>query len=251
MIEMKILVKEYGNFRAVNDISLTINRGEVFGFLGVNGAGKTTTLRMLSGILEPTSGSITIAGFDIREQASEAKRITGYVPDRPHLYAKLTGYEFLKFVGELYSVPPQELEQRIAALLTSYRLSEWQDQLIESYSHGMKQRLATCAGLVHRPQILIVDEPMVGLDPHGARMLKQALRQYAAEGMTVILSTHSLNVAEEISDRMTIIHRGNLLCVGTLDEIRTFAGSKSAALEELFIQLTSATDEAYGSADPR
>ena len=251
MIELKNLVKEYGRFRAVNNISLSIKRGEVFGFLGVNGAGKTTTLRMMSGILEPTSGSITIGGYDIQANPAEAKRITGYVPDRPHLYAKLTGFEFLKFVCELYAVPENEISERISELLNAYRLVDWQDQLIESYSHGMKQRLATCAGLVHRPTVLIVDEPMVGLDPHGAKMLKRSLRQYAEQGMTVILSTHSLNVAEEISDRMTIIHRGNLLCVGTLEEIRNFAGNRDAALEDLFLQLTSATDETYGVSDAR
>lgn len=251
MIEVSHVVKKYGNFCAVNDISLSIKKGEIFGFLGMNGAGKTTTLRMLAGILSPTSGSLSIAGFDLASQPLEAKAITGYIPDRPYLYGKLTGRELLYFVSDLYLVPEIEVDARIDALLAEYRLQEWENELIESYSHGMKQRLATCAALVHKPQVLIVDEPMVGLDPHGAKMLKVALKRYAEEGMTILLSTHSLNVAEEVSDRLAIIHRGKLLITGALSEIRGHLGASShqaadGDLEEIFLALTSNPENFQG-----
>lgn len=238
MIEIDHVTKRYGSFCAVNDISLSVRPGEIFGFLGVNGAGKTTTLKMLAGILKPTSGSIRIGGFDISEEPEKAKAITGYIPDRPHLYNKLSGREFLYFVAELYRVRLADADERIDQLLHEYRLTEWQDELIESYSHGMKQRIATCAALLHRPKVLIVDEPMVGLDPHGAKMLKDSFRQYAKAGMSILLSTHSLNVAEEVSDRLAIIHRGTIISIGTLADIRSQAGGTQEDLEEMFLQIT-------------
>ena len=245
-VEILNLRKRYGAFEAVKDISLTIKAGEVFGVLGVNGAGKTTTLRMLSGVLQPTAGSIKIFGIDIAKNPIEAKRITGYIPDRPYLYNKLTGREFLYFVSDLYQVPVKKAEENIERLLTEYKLLDWQFELIESYSHGMKQRLATCAGLLHDPRLLIVDEPMVGLDPHGAKFLKQSFRRYAAEGMAVMLSTHSLHVAEEVADRLVIIDRGQVIAYGTLDEIRASVGEfgKKEGLEELFLRLTADDAEA-------
>lgn len=242
MIEIKDLTKEYGSFCAVNKLSLQISKGEIFGFLGVNGAGKTTTLRMLSGVLKPTSGTIRLGGFDLAENPLEAKSITGYIPDRPYLYNKLTGREFLYFVTELYSMPFDEANIEIDRLLDEYRLLEWQDELIESYSHGMKQRLATCAALVHKPKILIVDEPMVGLDPHGAKFLKEAFRKYASEGMCILLSTHSLNVAEEVADRLAIIDKGSIITMGTLGQIREQAGESDAKLENLFLKLTATVE---------
>lgn len=238
MIEISAVTKEYGTFRAVNNISFHVNAGEIFGFLGVNGAGKTTTLRMLAGVLLPTSGTLRLGGHDMEKEPLKAKGITGYIPDRPYLYGKLTGREFLYFVSDLYSVERKEADARIDALLAEYTLSEWQDDLIESYSHGMKQRLATCGALVHNPRILIVDEPMVGLDPHGAKLLKDAFRRYARDGMAILLSTHSLNVAEEVSDRLAIIQRGSILTAGTLADIRKAAGDPQQGLEELFLQLT-------------
>jgi ABC-2 type transport system ATP-binding protein len=243
MIEIEHVTKRYGDFCAVDDLSLTVQPGEVFGFLGVNGAGKTTTLRMLAGILKPSHGVLRIGGFDIERQPREAKSITGFIPDRPYMYAKLTGREFLYFVSDLYSVPQEQAEQRVYSLLTDYKLTEWQDELIESYSHGMKQRLATCAALVHEPKVLIVDEPMVGLDPHGARLLKQQLRKYAEAGMSILLSTHSLNVAEEVSDRLAIIHRGKLIALGTLKEIRERSGRDKEDLEEIFLEMTTQAAE--------
>jgi len=243
MIEIQNVTKRYGAFCAVSDLTLKVNDGEIFGFLGVNGAGKTTTLRMLAGILKPTSGTLKICGYDIERQAREAKSITGFIPDRPYLYSKLTGREFLYFVSDLYSVPPKEAEDRIDQLLSEYRLLDWQDELVESYSHGMKQRLATCAALVHRPKVLIVDEPMVGLDPHGAKLLKESLRTYANQGMSILLSTHSLNVAEEVSDRLAIIHRGKLIALGSLKEIRERSGNHKEDLEQIFLELTTQAAE--------
>lgn len=238
MIEIKNLTKQYGKFRAVNDISLSVNAGEIFGFLGVNGAGKTTTLKMLAGILRPTSGELSLGGHNMRTEPLQAKSITGYIPDRPYIYNKLTGREFLYFVCDLYLVNGKDAEKRIDGLLEEYALTEWQDELVESYSHGMKQRLATCAALVHKPKILIVDEPMVGLDPHGAKFLKDAFKRYAKEGMSILLSTHSLNVAEEVSDRLAIIHKGSLIAMGSLAYIREQTGKSDEGLENLFLQLT-------------
>jgi len=239
MIEIESITKRYSNFTAVNQLSLSVGKGEIFGFLGVNGAGKTTTIKMMVGILRPTSGEITIGGHKLSTHSLDAKRITGYIPDRPYIYPKLTGKEFLHFVCDLYSVPALEAHKRIDQLLEEYALREWEDELVESYSHGMKQRLATCAALVHNPQVLIVDEPMVGLDPHGAKFLKEAFKRYAKQGMSIFLSTHSLNVAEEVADRLAIIHRGELITIGTLASIREKTGHLDEGLENLFLQLTS------------
>ncbi len=238
MISIKNVVKRFGNFNAVNDLSLEIQSGEIFAFLGVNGAGKTTTIKMMTGILRPTSGSISIGGHNIVDDPISAKSITGFVPDRPQLYNKLTGRELLYFVSELYSVPISVADPRIDQLLEEYGLLDWQDELTESYSHGMKQRLATCAALVHDPKILILDEPMVGLDPHGSKLLKDAIQRYARAGKTVFLSTHSLNVAEEVADRIAIINKGALIKLGTLDEIQAGMGITDYNLEEIFLELT-------------
>lgn len=241
MIKLDHVSRSYGDFFAVKDVTLEVMSGEVFGFLGVNGAGKTTTLRMITGVLQPTSGSITIGGFDMATEPEKAKAITGYIPDRPYLYPKLTAREFLDFVADLYRVPLDEVNERIEQLLTAYGLIEWQHELIDSFSHGMKQRLATAAALIHKPQILVIDEPMVGLDPHGAQLLKQSIRDYAEQGMTILLSTHSLNVAEEISDRIAIIDHGKILTIGTLSELRESVGETSGNLEQIFLQLTATT----------
>jgi ABC-2 type transport system ATP-binding protein len=238
MITLEHITKKYGSFLTVNDISLEINSGEIFAFLGVNGAGKTTSIRMMTGILRPTSGNIFLGGYNLLSEPLKAKSIVGYVPDRPNLYPKLTGREFLYFICDLYSMGAKEADKRIDEVLEEYRLIEWQDELIESFSHGMKQRLATCAALVHNPKVLIVDEPMVGLDPHGAKMLKEAFKRYASQGMTVFLSTHSLNVAEEVADRMAIIQKGSILTAGTLSEIRNMTGKQDQGLEHLFLELT-------------
>ena len=239
MIEIIDVSKRYGSFLAVDRLSLSVCAGEIFAFLGVNGAGKTTTLSMLAGLLEPSSGTIKIGGWDLSEEPTKAKSIIGYIPDRPYLYPKVTGREFLYFVGDLYQVPFKRLETRIDELLAEFRLLEWQNELTESYSHGMKQRLATCAALVHDPKVLIIDEPMVGLDPHGARFFKQVLKRFAQAGNCIFLSTHSLNVAEEISDRLAIIDRGKIIASGTLIDVKQASGALAGNLEDLFLQMTS------------
>lgn len=238
MIRLSHVSKSYGALVAVHNISLEIPPGSIFAFLGVNGAGKTTTIRMMAGILRPTSGTITLGGYDIATHPVEAKGIIGYVPDRPFIYPKLTGREFLYFICDLYQVPTNQADLRIDRVLDEYSLTPWQDALVESYSHGMRQRIAMCAAMVHEPQILIVDEPMVGLDPHGARDFKAALKRYAKAGITVFLSTHSLNVAEELADHLAIIQRGSILTSGSLDQIRASVGTPSEGLEEMFLELT-------------
>jgi ABC-2 type transport system ATP-binding protein len=239
MIEVSNLSKSYGRHKAVDGISFKVEAGEIYGFLGVNGAGKTSTIRMMVGIIQPTAGSIKLGGFDIIGQPEQAKSITGYIPDRPYIYPKLTGREFLSFSANLYKVPKKEIALRVGEILEKFALTEWADELVESYSHGMKQRLATCASLIHKPKILIVDEPMVGLDPRGAKMFKDTLKDLANSGMCIFLSTHSLDVAEEVADRLAIIQRGRLITSGTLDEIRSNAGLFESALETIFLELTS------------
>jgi ABC-2 type transport system ATP-binding protein len=243
MITLKNLSKSYGSFKAVNDISLHVPSGGIFAFLGVNGAGKTTTIKMITGILKPSLGSIYLGGYDLGAEPLQAKAITGYIPDRPNLYPKLTGREFLNFMCDLYRVPAKQAERRIDEVLEEYTLTQWQDELIESYSHGMKQRIATCGALVHDPRVLIVDEPMVGLDPHGARNLKDAFKRYAKSGVTIFLSTHSLNVAEELADNLAIIHKGSILTTGTLEDIRALTGKHDEGLEDMFLELTSPSVE--------
>jgi len=238
LISISNLSKKYGRLSAVKDLSFSVQPGEVFGFLGVNGAGKTTTLKMLAGILKPSSGEILMGGFDLAKFPTEAKSITGYIPDRPYLYPKLTAREFLSFVADLYLVPQKIAGDRISALLDEYKLNDWEHELIENFSHGMKQRLATCSALVHQPKILIVDEPMVGLDPHGAKLLKDRIRFYSAQGMSILLSTHSLDVAQELAHRLAIIHEGSLLAIGSLAEIQEQAGLNESHLEDVFLKLT-------------
>lgn len=239
LIEASSLNKKFSNFHAVKNLELSVKAGEIFGFLGMNGAGKTTTIRMLVGILLPTSGTIKICGYDLAQQPIEAKAVTGYIPDRPYLYPKLTGFEFLQFIADLYKVNRKLANERINELLTHYRLQQFSKQLIESYSHGMKQRLAMCAALIHNPKVLIVDEPMVGLDPHGARLLKKSFREYAAQGKTIFLSTHSLNVAEELCDRVAIMHQGAIVATASVEELKNQRGTPDKNLEQIFLEITS------------
>jgi len=239
MITCEKLTKKYGNFIAVNDISFEIPKGIICGFLGMNGAGKTTTMRMLTGVIEPSSGSMKISDFDVSKDSEKAKKITGYIPDRPYLYPSMTPLEFLAFVGDLYETPRTELKDRIKSLLNHYSLWEKRNDLIQGFSHGMKQRLATCAALIHNPQVLIIDEPMVGLDPQGARTLKTSLRRYAEDdNMTIFLSTHSLHIAEELCDAIIIIHNGNILSRGSVEDIKKLVSSNQTDLESVFIELT-------------
>lgn len=238
MIELTELTKTYGAHTAVDRLSLRVERGEVFGFIGPNGAGKTTTIKMLGGVLAPTSGGIRVAGIDMRARPEQAKRCIGFIPDRPYLYEKLTGLEFLKFTADMYGLPAHRFETCAAALLQQFSLADWSGELIESYSHGMKQRLIMAAALVHAPEVLVVDEPMVGLDPRAILMVKGLLRRLASEGVTVFMSTHTLQIAEDICDRFGVIHRGRLVAGGTAAELKEQADAGSGGLEQVFLNLT-------------
>lgn len=245
MIELDNLTKRYGDTLAVDTLNLRVPDGQVFGFLGPNGAGKTTTIRMMMGLLQPTSGSVRLGGHDLAREPVAAKQLCGFVPDRPHIYEKLTGAEFLDLVAGLYAVADAVAAPRREQLLEMFDLTQWGGELVESYSHGMKQRLVMAAALIHAPRLLIVDEPMVGLDPRGARLLKRTLRQLARNGVTVFMSTHSLEVAEETCDRIGIINQGRLIAVGSVEELRRQAGSHSnARLEAIFLRLTGGEDVA-------
>jgi ABC-2 type transport system ATP-binding protein len=238
MIELKEITKKYGDFRAVDNLNLTVARGEIFGFLGPNGAGKTTTIKMLAGVLEPSAGTITIGGIDMLKQPEAAKRKIGFIPDRPYLYEKLTGMEFLKFTADLYGVPDEIYRENARKNLTMFSLTDWADELIESYSHGMKQRLIMSAALMHEPEIIIVDEPMVGLDPAAILIVKELFQSLARNGVSVFMSTHTLAVAEVICDRVGIIHRGHLIASGTTADLRREANVTDADLEKVFLNLT-------------
>jgi ABC-2 type transport system ATP-binding protein len=241
MIRLDCVTKRYGEFTAVRELSLHVPAGEVFGFLGPNGAGKTTTLRMLAGILRPTSGSIHIGGMDLLANGTEARRILGFIPDRPFVYEKLTGWEYLRFVAGLYGLWKGEdatLENRAMELLGLFDLQDWRHELVESYSHGMRQKLIIAAAFLHRPRVMVVDEPMVGLDPKSARILKDLFREYARRGSTILVSTHTLAVAESMCDRIGIIQGGTMRACGSMDELRADAVTAGDGLEEIFLRLT-------------
>src|SRR5687767_7356958 len=238
MIQLRSLTKRYGSFTAVNSVDLDVPRGELFGFLGPNGAGKTTTLRMIAGILRPSSGTVRIAGVDLANQPTAAKQKLGFIPDRPFIYEKLTGVEFLRFVAGLYGQSGEEVERRGRELLALFDLEEWRDELVESYSHGMRQKLIISSAFVHKPEVIVVDEPMVGLDPKAAKTLKELFRAYVDRGNTIMMSTHTLGVAETMCDRIGIMHGGVLRACGTMDELRASAVAGGGALEDIFLRLT-------------
>jgi ABC-2 type transport system ATP-binding protein len=248
MIRLTDLTKRYGSFTAVDGLSLEIPAGTMFGFLGPNGAGKTTTLRMIAGILKPTSGVVEIGGEDIQRNPVGAKARLGYIPDRPFVYDKLTGAEFLRFTAALFGQEGPPVENRINELLELFELTPWKDELTESYSHGMRQKLIISSALVHRPSVIVVDEPMVGLDPRSAHLLKQIFRHFVDHGGTVLMSTHTLEVAEAMCDGIAIIQEGRIAASGTMAEIREQTASGNATLEELFLRLTGGVSEAELSA---
>jgi ABC-2 type transport system ATP-binding protein len=250
MIHLDKISKRYGAKTAVHELTLEIPSGELFAFLGPNGAGKTTTIKMMCGLLFPSSGTVTVGGFDMRQAGDRARQLIAYVPDQPYLYEKLTGREFLQFVGEMYGLPRDLLRQRIAEVIERFHLEEFVDDLTERYSHGMRQRTVFASALVHQPRLLIVDEPTVGLDPRSVRELKDLLRQQARQGTTVFLSSHSLDVVEELADRIAIIEHGRLIACGTLQTLRA-QSAEGGSLEDVFLKMTREAEELLkGGAPP-
>ena len=238
MIALTNLSKRYGSFTAVDGIDLEVPRGQLFGFLGPNGAGKTTTLRMIAGILRPSGGRVEIAGIDIAADPVAAKSKLGFIPDRPFIYEKLTGAEFLRFVAGLYDQSGPQVEHRARELLALFDLEQWRDELVESYSHGMRQKLIISSAFVHRPEVIVVDEPMVGLDPKAAKILKDLFREYTRRGNTIMMSTHTLEVAEALCDRIAIIQAGRIRACGSMNELRASAEAGTQGLEQIFLKLT-------------
>ena len=244
LIEIRNLVKRYGDKIAVNNVSLEVNGGEMFGFLGPNGAGKTTTIKVIVGLLQPSSGTVKVAGYDVQTQPLLAKASSGYVPDTPNLYAKLTGRELLRFVGDLYDLDRKQVVQRTDELLHMFDLTAAADDTVDSYSHGMQQKASLASALMHDPKVLVLDEPTVGLDPKSARLIKDILRQMAERGAAVFLSTHILEIAERMCDRIGIINKGELVAVGTMNELRSLAKAGEVSLEDIFLGLTGGAEEA-------
>ncbi len=239
VIELVHLVKKFGDLVAVNDVTLTIPRGEFFAMLGPNAAGKTTTLKILAGLMKPTSGNARVCGFDVQAQPLEARRRVAYVPDFPFLYEKLTAREFFRFIGQLFQMDDARIAANAQELIARFHLGEFADLPLESLSHGTRQRVAIVSALLHGPEVFVIDEPMVGLDPQHARIVKDTLKERTRAGMTVLMSTHELSVAEEMADRIGIIHGGKLIAVGTRDELRKQSGA-SGPLEDVFLALTAA-----------
>ena len=237
MIELLNLTKRFGDLTAVNDVTLTVNRGEFFAVLGPNAAGKTTTIKMITGLIKPTSGSVRVAGHDVQAEPLEVRRRLAYVPDFPFLYDKLTPWEFFRFTGQLFRMTDDRIEAAARVLIPRFNLEDYLRKPIEGLSHGTRQRIAIAAALLHDPEVFVIDEPMVGLDPHHARVVKDILKERSRTGMTVFLSTHQLSVAEEMADRIGIIHHGKFVAVGTSDELRKQSGS-DGLLEHSFLALT-------------
>jgi len=238
MIAIHDLVKHYAQFAAVDGVSLDVKSGEIHGFLGPNGAGKTTTLRMIAGLLKPTSGRIVVNGHDLAIAPEAAKVSLGFIPDRPFIYEKLTAGEFLRFHAGLFGMNGNGVGDRVREMLDLFEIGKWEDQLVESFSHGMKQRLVMSAAFLHRPQSVVVDEPMVGLDPRGARLIKDVFRRMSERGVAILMSTHTLEVAQEMCDRITIILKGRIIASGTVSELLGMASNADDQLTEVFLKLT-------------
>ena len=238
MISIHNLVKNYGTFTAVDGVSLDVLPGQIHGFLGPNGAGKTTTIRMIAGLLKPTAGRIVVNGHDLAAAPEAAKASLGFIPDRPFIYEKLTAGEFLRFHGGLYGLDDAEIGGRVTEMLEVFELVKWEDELVESFSHGMKQRLVMSAAFLHRPSAVLVDEPMVGLDPRGARLIKDVFRRMSQRGVAILMSTHTLEVAQEMCDRISIILKGKIIASGTVPELMAIAGGGDDQLTPVFLKLT-------------
>ncbi len=238
MIELRSVTKKFGSFTAVDDITLSVPQGEFFGFLGPNGAGKTTTIKMMAGLFAPTSGQIFINGYDVVKNPLEAKMSTSYVPDLPFLYDKLTGREFLYFIGGLYKMEKKAVTQKIQELIEHFEIGDWVDKRTEDYSQGMRQRVTIAASLVHEPKVLIIDEPMVGLDPRSSKIVRETLRQKIREGVSIFMSTHSLPTAEELCDRIGFIKDGRLVFIGTQEQLQAYKQKYDGKFESVFLELT-------------
>ena len=240
VLQINNLTKRFGDYTAVDNVTLSVQPGEIYGFLGPNGAGKTTTIKMLAGLLKPDNGTIVINGNNLAEQPIKCKQDTGYVPDRPWLFEKLTGIEFLQFIASLYKLDKQQFESATQYLLKTFDLNDWQDHLIESYSHGMRQKLIMTSVFMQEQPLLVIDEPMIGLDPKSARIVKEMFKQRALSGTAIFLSTHSLEIAEELCHRIAIITEGQVHISGDMDSLRAEAGKKDSDLEDIFLELTGA-----------
>ncbi len=259
IVSLRKLRKQYGSFTAVDGLNLEVPIGKVFGVLGPNGAGKTTSLKMITGLLEPTSGTIIIDGVDTSVDPTYTKSVTGFIPDRPYVYDKLTAFEYLRFIGGLYHMSGEHAARRIKELLELFEISEWADGLIESFSHGMKQRVVFAGALLPEPKLLVVDEPMVGLDPKGHRLVKKLFKSLTEEdGMTILLSTHTLEVAEEVCDEIAIVNHGKIVAQGSLSELREKSGEDDGSLEQVFLKITeeskqerdNAVSQRFGNTEP-
>ncbi|MDC3413890.1 ABC transporter ATP-binding protein [Terrihalobacillus insolitus] len=242
-VKLTNLSKSYGKHNAVPNLNLEVKKGELFGFLGPNGAGKTTTIKMITGLLEPSSGTAEVNGIDIWKKPIEGKKKIAYVPDQPNVYPKLTGWDYLNFVGSVFRIPKDQFQSKAKELLQIFNLTDQADDLIESYSHGMKQKIAICGALISDPDVLFLDEPTVGLDPKSARSLKNLLRELCDNGMTAFVSTHILEIAEQMCDRVGIILDGNIIALGTMDELRSGNGNADQSLEDIFLELTGDEDQ--------
>ncbi len=238
MIAVENLVKRYGSFTAVDGVSIRVAPGQIHGFLGPNGAGKTTSIRIIAGLLKPTAGRITVNGHDLARDPEAAKAALGFIPDRPFIYEKLTAGEFLRFHAGLYGMDDRDIELRITEMLDIFELGKWRNELVESFSHGMKQRLVMSAAFLHRPKAVLVDEPMVGLDPRGARLIKDVFRRMAGHGVAILMSTHTLEVAQEMCDLISIILKGRIIAHGTVAELQAMAGAPNDELTPVFLKLT-------------
>jgi ABC-2 type transport system ATP-binding protein len=237
LIEIKGLTKKFGNTTAVDNLNLEIPQGEFFTFLGPNGAGKTTTLKIIAGLLRPTSGKVHVAGFDMTQKVISAKKLISYVPDVPYVYEKLTGREFLYFIAELYTLDKSDYQKDVDDLLTLFHIQDYADILMENYSHGMRQKIVISSAILHNPKLIVIDEPMVGLDPRSVRLVKDILKEKTRQGTTIFMATHTLSLAEEVADRIGIINKGKLISLGTVEEIKKVA-KDTDKLEDVFLKIT-------------
>ncbi|TET47069.1 ABC transporter ATP-binding protein [candidate division TA06 bacterium] len=238
MIHLENVTKRYGEVTAVSNLTLHIEKGELFGFIGPNGAGKTTTTKLIVGLLRPTSGNILVDGTDVQQAPEKAKSKIGYIPDSPYIYQSLTGREFLRFIGDLYGMKDSEIESKTGELFEYMEIGRWADSRVEEYSHGMRQKIVICSALIHDPAVILVDEPMVGLDPKSARKVKETFKNRVQNGTAVFVSTHSLSVAEEICTRVGVIDKGRLVAIGTMDDFRKASKSGAKSLEDIYMEIT-------------